>query len=48
MILGVLIVSVGITLPIVGFVVTALVVIVGAGALVMERRSQRVHAHSIA
>ena len=49
MILGVLIISVGITLPIVGFVVvTTLVVIVGAGALVMERMSQRVHAHSIA
>jgi len=48
MILGALIISIGISLPIVGFVVTLLVVIVGAGALVMERRSQRVHADSIA
>ena len=48
MIVGVLIVSIGISLPMIGLIVTAIVVIVGAGALTLERRSQRVHAHSIA
>ena len=48
MIIGVLIVSIGISLPAIGLIVTGIVVILGAGALTLERRSQRVHAHSIA
>jgi hypothetical protein len=48
MILGALIISIGMTLPAIGLAVTAIVLIFGAGALVLERRSGRVHAHSIA
>jgi hypothetical protein len=47
MILGVLIISIGMTLPAIGLAVTAIVLIFGAGALVLERRSDRVHAHSM-
>ena len=47
MILGVLIISIGMTLPAVGLAVTAIVLILGAGALVLERRSWRAHAHSL-
>jgi hypothetical protein len=42
MLVGVLFVSLGMSLPIVGVAITAIVLIVGAGALVLERRSQRV------
>ena len=48
MILGVLVISFGMSLPTVGLVFTAIVMVVGAGALVLERRSQRMHAHTIA
>jgi hypothetical protein len=48
MILGVLVISFGMSLPTVGLIFTAIVMIVGAGALVLERRSQRMHAHTIA
>jgi len=47
MILGVLIISIGMTLPAVGLAFTAIVLILGAGALVLERRAERVHAHSL-
>ena len=47
-ILGVLVISFGMSLPTVGLVFTAIVMVVGAGALVLERRSQRMHAHTIA
>ena len=43
MILGVLVVSFAMSLPMVGLIFTALVMIVGAGALVLERRAQRMH-----
>jgi hypothetical protein len=42
LILGVLVISLLMSLPTVGFVVTAIVLTVGMGALVLERRSQRV------
>jgi hypothetical protein len=42
MILGVLVISLAISLPMVGMVFTAIVLILGAGALVLERRSSRV------
>ncbi len=48
MILGVLVISFGMSLPMVGLIFTAIVMVVGAGALVLERRSQRMHAHMIA
>jgi hypothetical protein len=47
MILGALVISFCISLPMVGLICTAIVMIVGTGALVLERRSQRMHAHSI-
>ena len=47
LILGVLIISLGMSLPAVGLVITAIVMIVGMGALVLERRSHRV-VHPIA
>jgi hypothetical protein len=47
MILGVLVISFVMSLPAVGLIFTAIVMILGAGALVLERRSQRVHAHTI-
>ncbi len=42
LILGVLVVSLLMSLPMIGSVATAIVLIVGMGALVLERRSQRV------
>ena len=42
MILGVLVISLAISLPMVGMVFAAIVLIIGAGALVLERRSSRV------
>jgi hypothetical protein len=42
LIVGVLVVSLLMSLPTVGFAITAIVLIVGMGALVLERRSQRV------
>ncbi len=42
MILGVLVVSLAISLPMVGMVFAGIVLIIGAGALVLERRSPRV------
>jgi hypothetical protein len=42
MILGVLVISLGLSLPTAGLVVAAIVLIAGVGALVLERRSQRV------
>lgn len=48
MILGVLVISFDMSLPTVGLIFTAIVMIVGAGALVLERRSQRMHAHTVA
>jgi hypothetical protein len=48
MILGVPVVSFAMSLPTVGLIFTAIVMILGAGALVLERRSQRMHAHTIA
>jgi uncharacterized membrane protein len=42
MILGVLVISIGLSLPTAGLVVAAIVLIAGVGALVLERRSQRV------
>ena len=48
MILGVLVISFAMSLPTIGLIVTAIVMILGAGALVLERRSQRMHAHTIA
>ena len=42
MLLGVLVISLGMSLPIVGFIITAIVLTIGMGALVLERRSQRV------
>jgi hypothetical protein len=47
MILGVLVISFGMSLPTVGLIFTAIVMIVGAGALVLERRSQRMNAHTV-
>ncbi|HVQ12197.1 MAG TPA: hypothetical protein VMS40_01350 [Vicinamibacterales bacterium] len=46
MILGVMVVSFVMSLPTVGLIFTAMVMVVGAGALVLERRSQRMHAHT--
>lgn len=48
MILGVLVISFAMSLPTVGLIVTGIVMILGAGALVLERRSQRMHAQTIA
>jgi hypothetical protein len=48
MILGVLVISFAMSLPTVGLIFTAIVMVLGAGALVLERRSQRMHAHTIA
>jgi hypothetical protein len=48
MILGVLVISFAMSLPTIGLIVTAIVMVLGAGALVLERRSQRMHAHTIA
>ena len=45
MILGVLVISFVMSLPTVGLIFTVMVMVVGAGALVLERRSQRMHAH---
>lgn len=42
LIVGVLVISLLMSLPTVGFAITAIVLIVGMGALVLERRSQRV------
>jgi hypothetical protein len=42
MFLGVLVISLAMSLPRVGMIVTAIVMIIGAGALVLERRSSRV------
>jgi hypothetical protein len=42
MLLGVLVLSLAMSLPAVGMIVTAIVLIVGAGALTLERRSSRV------
>jgi hypothetical protein len=48
MIIGVLVISFAMSLPTIGLIVTAVVMVLGAGALVLERRSQRMHAHTIA
>ena len=48
MFLGVLVISFVMSLPAVGLIFTAIVMILGAGALVLERGSQRVHAPTIA
>lgn len=43
MILGVLIVSLGISLPAVGVIISVIVVVLGAGAFVVDGRSSRMH-----
>jgi hypothetical protein len=47
-ILGVLVLSLAMSLPTIGLIVSALVAVVGAGALVTEGRSQWAHVHTVA